>query len=594
MTSKGYPQQWMTELKSKNDIVSVVSRYVHLQQKGKSFWGCCPFHNEKTPSFSVNPEGNFFHCFGCKEGGDAISFVEKIESVDFTKAIELLASWSGMTVPTLEGNDEIVLKAKKKEVILRILEETKNFFIKNLDKPQAKTALEYIARRKLTKFDLDKFQIGASLDWNSLIVFLKSKGYTLEEMKDAGVIEIKDGHSYDVMAERLTFPIFNSYGDCIAFSARILVPSDFAKYKNTADTLAFNKSNSIFGINLIKKLKAEKGIKNIIIVEGQMDVIAMHQAGFVNSVACMGTALTQEHARELKRFTDNILVCFDGDLAGRKATLRSLDILKNAGLNVKVVSIDEGGKDPDEFIKARGVEAMQKLLDEAVPATDYKIISLSKEFDLSESSERAKFADKAMEIINSLNSSANQDIYLGLIKQYSNIPMDILRKDLDRNIRISTDYIKNDHENMLTNDSRTNSINFILAANLHNQPYAIIPENFDRFLQSNEERIIYDYILDCKNKNVKPVVGTIFELLEGQDTTIAKELVGYEFNFDNFSGEKHFDACMWTIVESEMKLLQQELLKKFNETKDIDERKIYLEKINKIAQNLMRKNWRDS
>lgn len=593
MQKLGFPQEWMNELKSKNDIVSVVSRYLPLKQKGKHFWGCCPFHIEKTPSFSVNFEEGLFHCFGCHEGGDAISFVQKIEQVDFPKAVELLASWANMQVPNLEGGEDVVLRAKKKEKALTILEQTKQFFIANLDKPQAKQAREYIAKRALSPADLTKFEIGVSLDWGSLITHLKSKGHTIEEMKEAGVAEIKDGHAYDVMAERLTFPIINSLGETIAFSARILVPADFAKYKNTADTVAFKKSRAVYGIHLIKKLKREKGLNYVVVVEGQMDVIAMHQAGFENTVACMGTALTTEHAREIKKFCQHVVLCMDGDSAGKKAAMSSIDTLKAEGLNVKVARLSEGGKDPDELIQSRGVAAMQQVLDQALPATDYKIVSLSQEFDLTEPSENAKFVSKAMEIVKSLQSNAEKDIYLGLVNNLSKVPIDILRRDLGVNIASNLN-AKAPLANKLvmTSDPVAEAVKYVLASNLYKKAFASVTPAFGELLTSNDERVVFDYLMQCKQTDAKPFANVVFDLL-GHENEYAKALVGVPFELEQYDEEKHFDACMWIVVEHSLKLKQQELLAQAREQTDPDIRRDIMEKIKKTTQNLMKKNWRD-
>lgn len=592
MQKLGFPLEWMNELKSRNDIASVVARYVHLQPKGKRLWGCCPFHIEKTPSFTVSAEEGFFKCFGCGEGGDVVSFVQKIERIDFPKAIELLASWANMQVPSFEGNEEILLRAKKKEKVLNILEETKKFFISNLEKPNAKNAIDYIARRGLSKQDLQKFEIGVSLDWNGLVNHLKQKGFTPEEMKEAGVVEIKDGHPYDVMAERLCFPIMNSIGECIAFSARILVPSDFAKYKNTSDTIVFHKSKSVFGIHLIKKLKHEKGLSNIVLVEGQMDVIAMHQAGFENTVACMGTAITPEHAKELKKFSENIILCMDGDSAGRKAALKSIDIFKSEGLFVKVAALGEGGKDPDEFIKTKGKAEMQRLLDEALPANDYKIVSLSQDYDLSEPSQNARFVEKAKEIIKSFNTLSERDIYTVLLSKISKVPVDILRRDIGSNSVKTAEQIKTTATKLVNSNPVEESIKFILFANLSKESYASLEERFGQMLNNNDERVIFDYLMECKLQGRKPQVSAVFDLL-GNENEYVKELLNINLDLEEVDFQKKYDDCMWKVIESKLLQQQQDL---FNEHKNIidnEERKKITQKIQEIAQNLKKKNWRE-
>ena len=339
LLQKGYSATWLDELKRKSDIVNVVSKYVRLEQKGRKYWGCCPFHAEKTPSFCVDPEG-FYHCFGCKEGGDVIRFVEKMESCDFMDAVKILAENCHMELPELSGvDDQVIKKKKEKDRVIKVLDCAYKHYQSNLYLDSAKKAQEYIKSRGFTRRELEDFKIGYSNSWTDLVSHLKKQGFSYEEMLLAGLIAKKEGSSnyYDVMGGRLIFPIFNSFNECIGFSARILEKSDYAKYKNTAETIVFQKNRVVFGINLLKKLKQSGGLSQIILVEGQIDVIAMHRAGFRSTVACMGTALTENHAKELKKLCDNVLICFDGDSAGVKATLRSIDILKNAGLNITIV-----------------------------------------------------------------------------------------------------------------------------------------------------------------------------------------------------------------------------------------------------------------
>ena len=368
MQNSGFSTQWLYELKQKNDIVSVVGKYIRLEKKGGKYWACCPFHNEKTPSFVVSEDG-FFYCFGCKESGDVISFVMKYESCDFGQAIEILAKNAGMEVPKYTGENKIFEKKEKKDRILKLLDLTQKHYQANLYTKNAKPAQDYIKLRKLTKHELDDFKLGYSLGYNELITYLTSQGFSRQEMLDAGVAGVRNGKYYDVMAERLIFPIFNAFDECVGFSARYLGKTDYAKYKNTAETLVFQKGKIVFGINLVKHIKQSQGIKNLIVVEGQMDVIAMHKAGFKTTVACMGTALTKDNAMQLKKLSENIVLCFDGDGAGQKATIKSIDILCEMGVNLKIVLLPEG-KDPDEILNAYGKDYLANLNAKALSPTN--------------------------------------------------------------------------------------------------------------------------------------------------------------------------------------------------------------------------------
>ena len=344
---------WVNELKTKCDIVSTFSKYCHVVQKGRNYWTCCPFHIEKTPSLCIYDTEQVFHCYGCKEHGDIIRFVMKIESCDFLQATEILAKSIGLEVPnfTSNSNDGIEKRKKEKDLVLACLADANLHYQENLYKNIAKPAQEYIKKRNLTKKELDSFGLGYSINYQEIVTYLKGRGHTEDTMQKAGICDMGDKGYYDNFAYRLMFPIYNIYNECIGFSGRILTSDKTkAKYKNSPNTIVFDKSNTVFGLNIVRKYKQTQAIDKIIIVEGQMDVIAMHRAGFNNAVACLGTAFTPLHARQLKLISNNAVVCLDGDNAGQKATNKIVDILAENGFNVRVVKIPNG-KDPDEYIR---------------------------------------------------------------------------------------------------------------------------------------------------------------------------------------------------------------------------------------------------
>ena len=415
--SKGFSQDWLDKLKSSNDIVTTASKYINLTKKGKTWWACCPFHFEKTASFAINEYEQYYHCFGCGASGDVIKFVEKFEALDFYDACKKLAEYAGMELPEYQLDENLLKTKKKREKIHQVLIDTAKFYYSNLKGDNARPALEYLAKRKLDTATIKEFGIGYSTGWNELVIHLKGLGYTEEEMLDAGVVEKKDGGKlYDCFGKRLCFPIFNIYGNVVGFSARVLEKTDFAKYKNTAQTLVFDKSTCIYGISQLKKLKNEEKINEIVIVEGQMDVISLFKSGIKNAVACMGTALTINHAKDLKRFADKVILCFDGDSAGKKATLRSIDILVNAGLNVFVVTIPNG-HDPDEFVNLFGKAEWDKLMESSLYWVEFLIKDLAKSYNLDKVDEKNKFINDALGVIKKLETQSEQELYLKMVQE---------------------------------------------------------------------------------------------------------------------------------------------------------------------------------
>ena len=326
------PKFWQ-ELKEKNDIVEVIGSYVPLTRKGGQYWACCPFHHEKTPSFAIKQEDGFYHCFGCGVSGDVVKFVQQIESTDFIGAVRILANRAKMEVPEsadYDGEKAAEIK-RQKDTVLKILLDTARFYLSNLygGDERAQAHLDYIQRRKISPSVAKKFGLGASLDYRSLPAYLMGKGYKREDLLASGAVsEDRHGKLTDSLAGRLIFPIINSLDEVVAFGGRVMEKTDFAKYKNTRETIVFNKRKNLYNINLLKKLKREEPIREVIMVEGYMDTISLYQAGFKNVVASMGTSLTKEQARLVKRYSDKVLISYDGDFAGQSADLRGLEILK--------------------------------------------------------------------------------------------------------------------------------------------------------------------------------------------------------------------------------------------------------------------------
>lgn len=504
------------ELKAKNDIVSIVSRYVPLVQKGRSFWGRCPFHNEKTPSFTVNPSDQIYHCFGCGVGGDVINFVKEIESVDFMGAINILAELAHMEVPASDGSyDDSKIKQMKQERdrLLALMKDTAHHYVNNLKLPQAQSGLEYFAKRKISPELARRFGLGYSIGFQDTINYLSSKGYTLQEMEKAGVIKKRDDRPYDAMGNRVVFPIIDISSNVIAFCGRTLeAKPNFAKYLNTQDTVLFSKSKNLYAINLVKKAKMQgTKIDHLIIVEGQMDVVSLHKAGFVTAVASMGTSLTQDQAKLVKRFVDKVYICYDGDTAGKKATIRGLDILRSHGLEVFVMSMPEG-LDPDDVINRYGAEGYQKLLDRALPLIDFKLEFAKKLNDIGTNDGKTKFVNEALEILKTL-TSVEREVYIEKVSEMSGIMKDFLKRQLESSTKIEEGEIVSSNETKIVavegekkakekkaiDTNVVQAEKFVLSAFLHRRPFAYFKTDAEIYFTENR-KLFYKKIKELLDK----------------------------------------------------------------------------------------------
>lgn len=403
------PEDIINEIKYRNDIETAVSQYVNLKRRGKNLVGLCPFHSEKTPSFTVYPENGSFYCFGCGAGGDVFTFTGLIENLDYIESVKLLAERSGVALPQ-DGYDDSMQKLKN--TIYDINRDTARFFHSYLMSPDGKWALDYLYGRGLTLKTIKHFGLGAAPDsWDALIKHLKSKGYRESDMIAANVVgKSQRGSLYDRFRKRVMFPIINIRGNIIAFSGRAMPGEDKqgGKYVNTADTPVYKKSANLFGMNFAKNACAER----VILVEGNMDVISLHQAGFTNTVAPLGTAFTTEQANLLARYTKEIVLMLDADAAGQKAIKRATELLQNTGLSVRVVVIPDG-KDPDEYIKKNGADRFSALLSGAVSDMEYKLLTAAAGLDLASDDGRLKYLAAAAEIIAEDEDIMARDVYIG-------------------------------------------------------------------------------------------------------------------------------------------------------------------------------------
>jgi DNA primase len=421
------PEDVIREIKYRNNIENVISQYVNLKRRGKNLVGLCPFHSEKTPSFTVYPETESFYCFGCGAGGDVVSFTSLLENLDYIESVKLLAERSGVALPDT-GYDDSMLRLKN--TIYDINRETAKFFHSYLMSSDGKWALTYLLERGLKPQIIRHFGLGAAPDsWYALLNHLKSKGFSEQDMLAANVImKTKSGRYCDRFRKRVIFPIINIRGNVVAFSGRIL-PGDEAfggKYVNTSDTLVYKKSENLFGINFAKNYAAER----IILVEGNMDVVSLHQAGFQNAAAPLGTAFTLDQANLLARFTKEIVLIMDADAAGQKAVRRASQILENTGLSVRVVVIPDG-KDPDEYIRKNGPERFTALLEGAVSDIEYKLLTAAKDINLDADDGRLKYLSEAAAIIAEVDDIMTRDIYIGRLSDKYGVSRTALTAKID-------------------------------------------------------------------------------------------------------------------------------------------------------------------
>lgn len=599
----------LNDIKAHNDLASVASRYLKVEKRGRYYWCKCPFHGDKNPSLCISDD-EMFYCYGCHVGGDVIKFVMLIESVEFVDAIKLLASWANIEFPDLStkggGSDaNFAERKKKKDRILSLLKETAMFYHENLKKPAASIALEYMKKRQLSDGLARHFGLGFADGYDSLPIYLKKLGYTEEELIESGVCKQKEGRKpYDALANRLIFPIIDIYGNVIAFGGRLLEDNvDFAKYLNTADTMVFNKKNTLYAINYLKKQRQKGPIPYVIVVEGYMDTISLHKAGFTMAVASMGTALTFEQAKLIKRFANKVYICYDGDSAGHAATMRGLDILRDSGLDVMVVQMPDK-YDPDDVIKVYGKEGYQKLLDEAMPLVEYKFFIIKSKYDLNSVDGRVKYLSDALDILASIDDSVERELYIPLASKTSKTNVDFLKKELDKKIegKFNETELKN-----AFNVTKTVAVNeefevspiidkaekYILYSLIHKKPYAYF-KNDARHLFFGKYREIYVQIKTALNENpgvnLKDMLYNDYLDSTGDGSIIADITNFGARSAENESDEKkYYEDCLWVLYKNWVESKITELTAKYSAEIDIEKRKQISEKINEYTKILKNK-----
>ena len=424
-----FPTAFIDELIAKNPIEEVVGQYVSLRRSGSNLFGLCPFHGEKTASFSVAPDKGIYYCFGCHKGGGAINFMMELEGLSYPDAVRALAKRAGMEVPE---DEQYQSRYQQQERLWALHKEAARFFHTQLYSPAGKPALEYALGRGMPKGTLTTFGIGYAPDsWDQLVKAMRAKGYTDQELKDSGLVteSKKNGNIYDRFRDRLMFPIIDVRGNVIGFGGRIMNNKDpnAAKYLNSPETVIFNKRKNLFGLNLAKKSK----LGYLILVEGYMDAIALHQYGFDCAVASLGTSLTEEHATLLSRYTEQVYLIYDGDEAGQRAAQRAIPMLEKAGLKIKVLKMRDA-KDPDEFLHKYGPDKFKLLLEESADRVEYQLSAIQKKYDLREDAQRVQYIQEAAELVSTLSSAVRREVYGYRVAEAANISYDAMKMEIGK------------------------------------------------------------------------------------------------------------------------------------------------------------------
>ena len=428
-----FPQSFMDELTARSDIVDVVGSYVQLTRKGSNLFGLCPFHSEKTGSFSVSPDKQIYYCFGCKKGGGVVNFIMDIENLPFPDAVRFLAKRAGMEVPEEEGDREA---GRRRQRLLDLNRDAARFYYQLLQQPEGRAVQEYLDKRQIRKSTAVKFGMGASLDaWDVLLTAMTKKGYTKSELLDAGlVVQNKNGGLYDKFRNRLMLPVIDTRGDVVGFGSRVIDNSE-PKYMNTTETITYSKRRILYGLNLAKKTKRP----NIILCEGNLDVVTLHQAGFDNAVASMGTALTVEQTRLLSRFTKELVLCYDNDNAGQLATQRALELLNNSEFTVKVLKLPNRmvdgrptKQDADDFIKNHGAAAFESLLSGSENGVEFRMTQIAARYDLSSDEGRIGYAGEMAEELCKLENAVERDVYTNRAAQTAGLSPEAMKLEVQR------------------------------------------------------------------------------------------------------------------------------------------------------------------
>lgn len=502
-----YSEELIEEIRSSNDIVDVISKYVTLKRSGRNFFGLCPFHKEKSPSFAVSPDKQIFHCFGCGAGGNVIHFISKIEGLDFKDTLELLANRVNIELPTLD-NLEDDKTARLKLKVYEINKIAAEFYHENLYKPTSKTAQEYIKKRKLDNRTLKAFLIGYAGNFNELYLLLKQKGYTEEEMLASSLVKRTENGGYmDSFRKRLMFPIQDVRERVIAFGGRVLDDSK-PKYINSPENIVYSKGRNLFGLNVAKKHDTKK----IVIVEGYMDAISLYQRGITNVVASLGTAMTEAQGRLLRRYSEQVILGYDADGAGQAAILRGMEILQNLGCDIRVLQI-EGAKDPDEYVLKYGPERFQKCVDNAISLVEFKVKVLLKELNIENTNDKIKFLNEIAKILAKVTNQMEREIYVDKIAKEYKISKEAIYAEVNKLMYKDNQGSKKLEKRVVTmvpKEEKENSVSDAVLKRENLVIYLLINE-YSKCYEKIKNLITLNYIQDDTNKQILKKMYEEFE-----------------------------------------------------------------------------------
>lgn len=569
-----YSDELIEEIKSKNDIVDVVSQYVSLKRSGRSYFGLCPFHNEKSASFAVSPDKQIFHCFGCGVGGNVFHFISKVENIGFREAVEVLANKANVVLPVTSTSAEEDRLYYMRSKIYEINKIAALFYHKNLYNPTSKTAQEYVKKRKLDNNTLKTFLIGYSCNFNELYKVLKQEGFKEEEILASGLVnKNQNGEFIDRFRKRLMFPIQDERGKIIAFGGRVLDDSK-PKYINSSENIVYSKGRHLFGLYAAKK----QPMKKILIVEGYMDTISLHQRGITNVVASLGTAMTEAQGRLLRKSSEQVIVGYDADGAGQAATIRGLEILQNLGCDVRILQI-EGAKDPDEFVLKYGPDRFKKYMDNAISLVEFKIKSLKKELNLDIANDKIKFLTEIAKELSKIQNSIEKEVYIDKIALDYKISKEAIYAEINKII-----YEKNSNTKVLERKDMTVKPKI----NKENISDSIIKkENLIIYLLINYPQEAYLKLKniikmeDIKSTENKEILQKLYEELEKGDSNIVNIL-------DIFQDESiinHLSGIMATDFEiSEVSKCIDDIINNYEKDKLISKRNDIIKKLENTDQ----------
>ena len=585
----GFTPEFMEELKYKCDIVEIISQYVPLQKKGGRYFGCCPFHNEKTPSMCVN--NGWYHCFGCGASGDVVKFVMEMESVSFYDAVKILADKVGMQLPEVRLDPKFAQKKEHSEVLKQLMRDVARYYRNNLiDEKKGEEARKYLASRGIDDETSKRYGLGLSLDGESMVGYMRRKGYMLKDLQECGLIANPD-RPYDAFANRIIVPIMNGMGDVIAFGGRIYHgEKDVAKYKNSTNTTLFDKGRTLYGVNFIKRDKKLNGVayKELILVEGYMDVISLGAAGIKNAIAGMGTALTEGQAREISRLTENLYVCYDGDGAGRHASVKNVDILSQYIQNVKVVSLNDG-KDPDETVRDEGYEGFMKHVSEALPVVEYKLKLCADANDLGSVNGRAKYVQSALKVLKGIDNKAEREVYMAVVSKLSKVSVSTLTAEIGTVRPKREEPVKENVEEKQAKNLRASR--FIVNRLLNNEVYTDLGKVKREWLANDTHKKIFDFVLSEPEKQARK--SKMYDVL-GYDDEEVKCVLGINLHVSDKGREAdYYNDCLLALANESISQKLDEAKERFNTLSDSAEKKACLVEISALTKKLKSKSIED-